>query len=189
MGVIMEIYDERSRTASATIKAINIVLIVIIVILALILVSMSFLWTPMTVNGPSMNNTLHDGERFILQTCWYSYTYGDIIVFGKINEEKNVIKRVIGLPGDYIRFSQEEGAWYRNGEKLVEEYVSSGYPEYYMSASYPQIKAALCSETGYLIEEDKVFVLGDNRENSNDSHVYGSIGKSQIKGKFIFGYN
>ena len=52
--------------------------IVVIAILAFVLISMTFLWTPMTVNGPSMNNTLHDGEHIILLTAWYSYTYGDI---------------------------------------------------------------------------------------------------------------
>ena len=189
MGVNMEIYNGNQEAASKTIKAINITLIVVIAILAFVLISMTFLWTPMTVNGPSMNNTLHDGEHIILLTAWYSYNYGDIIVFKK-DDEKNIIKRVIGLPGDHIRFDVDELAYYRNGEKLVEDYVSCEYTKYYIED--PNIKAdvkkGLCSSEGYLVEEGKLFVLGDNRTNSNDSHRYGSIDETQLIGKYLFGY-
>ena len=99
--------------------------------------------------------------------------------------DTNVIKRVIGLPGDHVRFSVEEGAWYRNGEKLIEDYVTCSYPSNYITHQTPP---EICSEEGYLIEEGKVFVLGDNRAESNDSHIYGSIDQEQIKGKFLFRY-
>ncbi len=164
----------------------NIILVIIIVILALILVSMSFLWTPMTISGPSMEPTFQDGDKIILLTSFYKYTYGDIIVFEKIAEEKNVIKRVIGLPGDYMKYNESEKAWYRNGEKLVEDYVVCEYTDTYLSIS--EIKSALTSQDGYLVEEDHLFVLGDNRINSDDSHRYGAISSSQIKGKYLFRY-
>lgn len=188
MGIDMEIYSNSEKKTFDVMKAINIVLLVFVVILAFILISMSFLWTPMTVSGPSMNNTLYDGEHFILQTAWYKVKYGNIVVFEKLEDDKNVIKRVIGLPGDYIKFNQEKGVWLRNGEELLEDYVSSGYSLSYFSQTPSALKSALCSDTGYLIAEDKVFVLGDNRANSNDSHVYGAISMSQIKGKYLFSY-
>lgn len=184
----MEIYSNEEKKSFDTMKAINIVLIVFVVVLAFVLISMSFLWTPMTVSGPSMNDTLHDGEHFILQTCWYKCKHGDIVVFEKIEDDKNVIKRVIGLPGDYIRFDLEKEVWYRNGEELQEDYVSSGYSTVYFANTPSALKSAICSSTGYLVAEDKIFVLGDNRANSNDSHVYGSINMSQLKGKYLFSY-
>ena len=172
----MEIEDKKTQDKAKALKIINIILVVIIVILAFILISMTFLWTPMTVVGPSMNNTL------------YKYTYGDIIVFEKIENEKNVIKRVIGLPGDRLRYDTIEKAWYRNGEKLSESYVTEEYYSSYLDSSRASVKSQLISSDGYLVEEDKLFVLGDNRNVSNDSHIYGSIDKSQILGKYLFGY-
>ena len=188
MGIELENLDNQQKTASTALKTINIILVVVICILALVLISMSFLWTPMTVNGPSMNDTFHDGDHIILMTAWYKYTYGDIIVFNKIEQDKNVIKRVIALPGDYIRFDTTELAWYRNGIKLDEDYVSCAYLPSYLDMTKSDVKAALCSSQGYLVEVGKLFVLGDNRMNSNDSHVYGAIDEDQIKGKFLFRY-
>ncbi len=190
MGIEFDGLDNQKPVSNA-LKTINIILVVIIVILALILISMSFLWTPMTVKGVSMNDTLHEDEHIILITAWYKYTYGDIIVFNRTtydDQEKHIIKRVIGLPGDYIRFDENELAFYRNGEKLVEDYVFGNYQSSYMDYSRTEIKNALCSQNGYLIEEGKVFVLGDNRMKSNDSHVYGAIDKTQIIGKYLFVY-
>ncbi len=190
MGIELEEIEAQNKS-SKTLKTINIVLVVIIAILALILISMSFLWTPMTVKGESMEDTFFNDDRIILQTAWYKYTYGDIIVFSKIEEEKNVIKRVIGLPGDYIRFNETEGAYYRNGEKLIESYVKGEYLKTYMNPgtkAEEMVRKALCSEQGYYVEEGKVFVLGDNRNCSLDSHKYGAIDTTQIRGKFLFGY-
>ena len=190
MGIELDGLDSQ-KPVSTALKTINIVLVVIIAILALILISMSFLWTPMTVNGPSMNETLHDGEHIILITAWYKYSYGDIIVFNRTtydDQEKHIIKRVIGLPGDYIRFDENELAFYRNGEKLTEDYVFGNYQSSYLSMTKAEVKTALCSTTGYLVEDGKAFVLGDNRMQSNDSHIYGAIDETQIIGKYLFGY-
>ena len=188
MGVKMEMYTEQQKTSMNVVKAINIVLVIFVVILAFILISMSFLWTPMTVAGPSMQETFHDGDHVILLTSLYKLSYGDIIVFEKIDSEKNVIKRIIGLEGDYIRFDQSEQKWYRNGEALDEPYVTCSYTITYFSSTSMVLKEKICSKQGYLVEEGKVFVLGDNRINSNDSHVYGAIDNTQITGKYLFRY-
>ncbi len=188
MGISMEIYNEDMERKATLLKKINIVLVVIIAILALVLISMSFLWTPMTVSGPSMEETLQNGDKVILLTALYKIHYGDIIVFEKTEDDKNVIKRVIGLPGDHVRFSMEEKAWYRNGTKLNEDYVTCKYGGSYWQKTDASLKEQMLSEDGYLVEDDHLFVLGDNRINSNDSHIYGAISKSQIKGKYLFKY-
>ena len=188
MGVEMEIFTKQEKNSLDVMKAINIVLVIFVVILAFILISMSFLWTPMTVAGPSMEQTFHNGDHIILLTSLYKISYGDIIVFEKIEEEKNVIKRVIALEGEYIRFDQVEQKWYRNDVALDEPYVTCSYTITYFSGTSTILKEKICSKQGYLVEEGKIFVLGDNRINSNDSHVYGAIDQSQIKGKFLFRY-
>ena len=188
MGVKMEIFTNQEKKTVDTMRAINIVLVCFVIILAFVLISMTFLWTPMTVSGPSMNDTFHSGDHVILLTSLYRLHHGDIIVFEKIESDKNVIKRVIGLPGDYIRFDQTEQKWYRNGEALDEPYVTCTYTLDYFSGTTSALKSAICSSQGYYVEEGKIFVLGDNRINSSDSHVYGSVNMSQIKGKYLFKY-
>ena len=183
----METLENQNDKRIYAIKAINIILVVVILLLALVLISMTFLWTPMTVSGVSMLNTLQDGEHVILLTAWYSIRYGDIIVFEK-SDDRNIIKRVIGLGGDKIRFSESEGAYYRNGEKLIENYVNGEYLESYFDQAQTTIRAALLSDEGYEVPEASVFVLGDNRMRSNDSHIYGAISENQIIGKYILGY-
>ena len=81
--------------------------------------------------------------------------YGSVIVF-RDNSERNrlLVKRVIGLPGDEIRFS--EGNVYRNGEELEEPYLMR------QNVSFSVIPA-------FAVPDGAVFVLGDNRENSKDS--------------------
>lgn len=81
--------------------------------------------------------------------------YGSVIVFRESSERKRLlVKRVIGLPGDEIRFS--DGNVYRNGEALEEPYLMR------QGVSFSNVSA-------FAVPEGAVFVLGDNRENSKDS--------------------
>ena len=97
--------------------------------------------------------------------------YGSVIVF-RDNSERNqlLVKRVIGLPGDEIRFS--EGNVYRNGEALKEPYLMR------QNASFSDIPA-------FAVPDGAVFVLGDNREVSMDSRAFGEVSKRQIKGRIL----
>ncbi len=81
--------------------------------------------------------------------------YGSVIVFRESSERNRLlVKRVIGLPGDEIRFS--DGNVYRNGEALEEPYLMR------QNVSFSDIPA-------FAVPDGAVFVLGDNRENSKDS--------------------
>lgn len=93
----------------------------------------------------------------------------DIIVFHyPINPTQLYIKRVIGLPGDVV--SIENGFVYVNGKKISESYIKDK-PNYYWSPGK--------------VPNGEYFVLGDNRNNSNDSHVWGYLPKQDIVGKAI----
>ncbi len=139
---------------------IYIVIILIVVIVKLYIVA------PIRVNGPSMEDTLHDKDIMILDEI--SYRFNDIkrfdIVVIHYNNEY-LIKRIIGLPGEKIKY--ENNKLYINGKYIKENFTHKE------TEDFKEIK----------IPEDKYFVLGDNRTNSTDSRIIGFIDKDNIKGK------
>ena len=126
------------------------------------------------VDGISMMPTLENGEFVLVNKLSYrlgEINRGDIIVFDfPLNPNEELIKRVIGLPGDTIR--ADNGQVYVNGQKLNEPYIANA-PRY--SGSWQ-------------VKEGEVFVLGDNRNNSNDSKDWGLLPAENVVGKAILIY-
>lgn len=126
------------------------------------------------VDGFSMLPTLHDGEFVLVNKLAYhlgSPTRGDIIVFrSTTTDDLDLIKRVIGLPGDTI--SIQNGEVIVNGSALQEHYINAA-PDYTGQWQVPD---------GYL------FVLGDNRNDSSDSHMWGFLPMGNIIGKALLIY-
>ena len=131
------------------------------------------------VIGASMNPTLVDGDNLILDKISYRFhdpERYDIVVFPFRNgENKNYIKSIIGLPGEKVRIS-EEGEIYINGEVLHESYGLE-----------------VIKNPGTVIEEmtlgeGEYFVLGDNRNNSEDSRnaEIGIVSSEMIEGEVWF---
>ena len=110
------------------------------------------------VSGDSMTNTLQNGEKLILTSVCAIPNYGDVVVVRRENDSP-LIKRVIGLPGDKIFINDETGIVYRNGEALDEPYVRGGFTP------------SMGLSTAYVVPEDGIFVLGDNRRESMDSRM------------------
>lgn len=150
------------------------------------------------VQQESMENTLYNDEKLIVDKVSYNFTAPkreDIIIFFDNDEKGNIleegyeylkeiasisyntdtrtrlVKRVIGIPGDEIDI--KDGYVYLNGSILEELYVKG--ETYSRDKEFP-IK----------VEEDTVFVLGDNREVSKDSRNFGLVNINQIEGKAIF---
>lgn len=150
------------------------------------------------VQQESMENTLYNDEKLIVDKVSYNFTAPkreDIIIFFDNDEKRNIfqegyeylkeiasisydtdtrtrlVKRVIGIPGDEIDI--KDGYVYLNGSILEELYVKG--ETYSRDKEFP-IK----------VEEDIVFVLGDNREVSNDSRNFGLVKINQIEGKAVF---
>ncbi|AUS98739.1 signal peptidase I [Clostridium thermosuccinogenes] len=144
-----------------------------------------FVFEQALVMGDSMQDTLFDKQRLIVYKTGYFFhppERGDIIILeyqkGSFKflpvpdpNEIDYIKRVIGLPGDVVDI--KDGSVYVNGEKLDEPYAKGRTEPYGM-------------EFPITIPENKVFVLGDNRENSSDSRQIGLIDFDRIKGKAVF---
>ena len=126
------------------------------------------------IEGSSMEPNLHDGEYVIIDRVSYVLhppERGDVIVFVPPTNDKDYIKRVLGLPGDTIEI--------RNGQVMVNGAV----------LDEPYLNAPTNYELGpQTIEPGQYFVLGDNRNNSSDSHSWGSIESKSIIGRAWFVY-
>ena len=124
------------------------------------------------VEGGSMHPNLYNGERLVVNKFIYNFTEperGEVVVF-KYTDNKDFIKRVVGLPGETIEI--DEGKINIDGIKLEEDYnVNRKVDEDFGPKDVPQ---------------GNYFVLGDNRESSKDSRSFGTISKEQIKGRASF---
>jgi signal peptidase I len=129
---------------------------------------MEAFWIP----SGSMIPTLEIGDRVLVNKFIYRFTEpkrGDIIVFESVdNPDEDLIKRVVGLPGDTV--AVRRGHLLLNGERQREPYVNKKLPD---RSFYAKTK----------VPKGHVFVMGDNRGNSADSRVFGPLPKKNIEGE------
>ncbi len=164
-------------------NAINLALVCAIVALAILIVIFVWVVSPMQVVGTSMYPTLHPGDRVWVQKIGFDVTYGDIVVFERDDSGRPPIKRIVAMEGDVIRFDMQAECWYLNGERLDEPYLSrTDYNPEYMVNTDAALREQLTGE-GLSVGQGELFVLGDNRNDSYDSHNYGCIRVDWIKGK------
>lgn len=150
--------------------------------------TITFFVTPLEVHSVSMNPTLVEHDYLILRNT-HRVERGDIVSFKtdieytdaelqqfnfiqrlRQGKTKNLIKRVIALPGDGLMI--RGGRVYVNGEELKEDYINGEY-----TAGDIDIDR---------IPEGKIFVMGDNRDNSLDSRSFGFVDMEMIQGKAVF---
>ena len=155
----------------------------LIVVILIALVARNFVFGTNLVKGISMEPTFEHDDYVVINKLTYRFgepTRGDIVVcsYDKGTQEENIIKRVIGTPGDVIDI--EIGDEYQyivliNGEAIDESYLPENM-EQKGDIEYP-----------YTVPEGCYFVMGDNRNSSNDSRskLIGAIPKDNIEGKVI----
>ncbi len=126
------------------------------------------------VENISMKPTLEPGELLLVNKLAYKIgnpQHGDVIIFHyPANPSEDYIKRLIGLPGDIVRI--EDGQVFINGQSMDEPYISSP-PSYRGTWDVPL---------------DSFFVLGDNRNQSSDSHSWGFVPIENVVGKALIVY-
>lgn len=126
------------------------------------------------VDGFSMEPTLHSGEFVIVNKLAYRFgtpKVGDVVVFHfPVDPEQEYIKRVIGLPGDQVGI--EDQSVQVNDRILNEPYIAA--PPIY--------------DGSWMVTDQSLFVLGDNRNNSSDSHNWGMVPMGNVVGKAFFVY-
>lgn len=138
----------------------------------------TFVISTAVVDGQSMADTLQDGDRVLVLKFHQSVDTlkrGDIIVFRAPDDDKDYIKRVVGLPNEYIEI--ENGLVYINGDRLNEDYINTAY-------------TGTSGDLSWFVPEGSVFVLGDNRkrEASRDSRVFGSVASEALIGRAVLRY-
>jgi signal peptidase I len=146
------------------------------------IVMIVFIYQPVKVEGTSMMPTLTNEERIFINKFTYRFGLGgiergDTVVFWYPGDtSKSYIKRVIGIPGDRIRVDQ--GQVYVNGQALVEDYVPQDYRDY----------SSWHDGQEQVVPEGRYFVLGDHRNQSSDSRMWGYVPRENIYGKAVFVY-
>lgn len=146
------------------IKELNSYLLIIFIVLVIRI----FIFTPVIVSGESMVPTLKGGELMILKKYDKSYKRYDIVVISKHVEGEELIKRVMGLPGERIKCYDNK--IYIN-DQVIEDIYGYGITDDFSE---------------YVLGDDEYFVMGDNREISLDSRLIGIIKKNEIEGKTNF---
>ena len=147
----------------------------VIALTILIFLAIHFTIQNYQISGPSMQNTLHDGQFVLVNKLNYLFHQperGDVIVFHEPDQPgRDLIKRVIGLPGDKIVLSNNNVSV--NGVELNEPYIT--------------LKYNYGSQTE-VVPPNEYFVMGDNRPVSEDSRYFGFVPKDYIVGKAILVY-
>jgi signal peptidase I len=147
------------------------------VALGLALVIIIFLYQPVKVEGTSMAPLLSDQERIFINKFVYRFEpieRGDVVVFWyPLDKSKSFIKRVVALPGETVEI--RAGHLFVNGKELFEAYVPANYLD---GSSYPPL----------MLPGESYFVMGDHRDSSNDSRVFGPVMRQFIYGKAVFAY-
>lgn len=126
------------------------------------------------VENISMEPTLQPGEFLLVNKLAYrlgDVSHGDVVIFHyPLNPNEDYIKRVIGLPGDEV--TVQNGQVMVNGKLVVEPYIMA--PPHYNNT--------------WIVPEGQLFVLGDNRNSSSDSHNWGFVPYENLVGKALLVY-
>ncbi|HEY9630252.1 MAG TPA: signal peptidase I [Coleofasciculaceae cyanobacterium] len=156
---------------------------IVAIALVLAVVIRLFIAEPRFIPSDSMVPTLLIGDRLVIEKIGYRFhppTLGDIVVFEPPPQlqiygyaaDKAFIKRVIGTAGDTVQVRQ--GKVYLNGQPLTEPYMAEP-PAYEMEP----VEVPL----------HQLFVMGDNRNNSNDSHIWGFLPQDNVIGRAVFRFS
>lgn len=143
-----------------------------------------FIMAPYVVQGHSMETTLHDGERVMVNKAIYYLEDpkpGEIVIIHPDASGENWIKRVIAVAGDTVEAKNDQ--LYVNGQPLQEDYLAENRKKAEAAGE------ALTKDFGPVtVGEGSIFVMGDNRNNSMDSRVIGPVQLDHVVGRAEFVY-
>ena len=161
---------------------ISVVVTLVVLYFLLPVLFVIFVAQPVKVEGAAMSPTLNNGDRIFISKRVDPLQRGDIVVFYYPKDTtKSFIKRIVGLPGERIGIDSD-GKVTINEQVITESYVQ---PE--------RNRTAKARWNSVLAEwkqlgEDSYFILGDNRDASNDSRSYGPVSRKLIYGKYLMRY-
>jgi len=162
--------------------------VIVIVAVLIAVVVRSFLLQQFYISGPSMEPTLYQNNRVLVDKLSYRFRdprRSEVVVFDRETvadgtvQHDDLIKRVIAIPGDTVEIQQ--CTVIVNGTPLVEEYLDP----FYESQSDPVDRCRTVDLAPVVVEPDHLFVLGDNRVESFDSRAFGPIHQDIVVGRAI----
>jgi signal peptidase I len=186
----------RSRKPPKTTKRVVVEWVVLIVAaLVIAFVIKTFLFQAFYIPSESMVPTLNVGDRVLVNKLSYDFHdvhRGDIVVFdapplARSNDIKDLVKRVIGLPGDTVTYPGTSGGdrVFINGKPLKEDYLPKGTVT--NQSSNPKVPPGCDTpadgQPGCKVPAGHIFVMGDNRTESRDARFFGPIKESTIVGR------
>ena len=153
--------------------ALRTVIEIVVIVAAAFVIAMlvqAFLIKPFTIHQVSMEPTLDEGDRILINRLSYKVRdpeNGDVIVFhSPVTEGEDLVKRVIGVGGDTVAIA--DGRLYVNGVVQEEPYL---------------LEQNFAGESEqWMVPEGELFVMGDNRNNSGDSRFFGTISEDSVLG-------
>ena len=159
----------------------------LVLTLVIFFVIQNFIAQPYQVQQNSMERTLEPGQYVLVDKLtphWDDYNRGDVVVFNPPKtwtpDPTPFIKRVIGLPGDTVEV-KDDGRVYVNGVALDESYT-------YQNGAGVNEPTEASDQTRWVVPEGQLFVMGDHRQKSADSRVFGPISKTDVIGRAFLRY-
>jgi signal peptidase I len=146
------------------------IVVIVVAAFAIAMLVQFFLVKPFTIHQVSMEPTLVEGDRILLNRLVYHFRdprSGDVVVFNSpVNDDEDLVKRIVAVAGDEV--AVRDGSLYVNGVAQTEPYLL----EQDFQGEYPPT----------VVPPGHVFVMGDNRNNSGDSRMFGPIPTDSIIG-------
>jgi signal peptidase I len=147
------------------------IVVIVAAAFALAMLVQAFIVKPFTIHQVSMEPTLHEGDRVLISRLSYHFhkpKAGDVVVLhSPMNAKEDLVKRIVAVGDDTV--AVHDGHLFVNGVAAVEPYLN----EQDFRGEYPETK----------IPKGQVFVMGDNRNNSGDSRLFGPIDVDSIIGR------
>jgi signal peptidase I len=160
----------------------------LVLTLVIFFVIQNFIAQPYQVQQQSMEQTLEPGQYVLVDKLtprWDTYNRGDVVVFNPpatlTSDPTPYIKRVIGEPGDVVEL-KDDGFVYVNGVKLDEPYTFKNA----QGVNEPTVP--LSDQTRWVVPADQLFVMGDHRQKSADSRMFGPIEVGDVVGRAFLRY-
>lgn len=153
----------------------------LLTIVAVTTITFTKIIIPVRVDGQSMYPTLHDEDIAIVNALFLDKSEikrFDIVVLKCEKLDKDIVKRIIGLPGDTVIYKDDK--LYINGTYYDEKYLSK---EYIKDAKVKYQTELFTNNFEITLSDDEIFVLGDNRLQSADSRTLGTFKYADIIGK------
>ncbi|NLZ45735.1 MAG: signal peptidase I [Clostridiales bacterium] len=160
---------------------------VIVVSVFIVILVFTFLFRTVVVSGNSMNSTLYNDDRLMITHLLSSPNDEDVIVINSEVLNQTIVKRVIATEGQKVLIDYNNMELYIDGKLKTEDYIKE-----YMTDTNIFDKTyydAVSDTYEYVVPNNCVFVLGDNRNNSTDSRVIGFIPNKDILGKVFVRYS